>query len=502
MPAARLAAWLSATLLALALPSGAAAQDRLYGYQDAITRLANTAAAKLKVLIDETGGARFSVAVLPAFDGDLDVVCNPMSEALRTDVFRALQQETERNRLDQIDLVSLQELDEGDVTIRIEWRREGEDLRLDAQLARFGATNVRREIGETAKIRAAEAPAAGQVCLPFDASVFAICELGEGEFAALDDSPSPAMSTAMVAEIRPGGRFRVIAAFDEGRALLLDHTDAEAGRGKIRGFHAGGVEQLRQWRDSGTCRNVRLGDFAAAAAVQEDWSAGRQFTDDCRGCPRMVVLPDGRFSAGALLGAGGVAVEQVRRIAMSETEITMASWQACVEAGACPRPQAGRARDRGMPVSASYAAAEAYAAWLSEQTGKPYRLPTAEEWEFAARGGTETRWPWGDVMRADAAVCAGCASRGVSPGAPDRAGRRAPNAYGLYDMHGNLWEWVADCAGGSAPDGRCAGGRRGLKGGSFRDPAEALDPALTHAAPEDTAHPAIGLRVVRTGPAG
>lgn len=487
------AAWLA---LALVLPAAAAAQDRVLSYRDGLGALAITATDKLKLLIDGSNGARFRVAVLPGRDGDLDVACNPLADALRQDFEQALDRRREALRLDALDLVSRQELGEGDVTLRLEWRPEGDAVRLSVQLARFLETNVARETGGSALVGAEGLPERGRICLAYDATVFARCEVGET--VTLDDSPAPAMAE-MLAEIPAGAAFRVIAAFDSGRALLVRHRDAGAAS-EYRGFVPGGVERLRRWQAAGQCHNVRLGGFAEAARQQEPWFEGRSFADDCRGCPRMVVLPDHGFAAGMLGGTGGVALEEVRRLAFAETETTMAEWLACVEAGACPRPEAGRDRARDRPVSVSYAEAAAYAVWLAGETGKPYRLPTEAEWEFAARGGATTRYPWGDVLLADRAVCAGCAAEGVGPGEPDRAGRREPNGFGLYDMQGNLWEWVAACTVPMAEGAPCRDGRRVLKGGSFRDPPLALGPDIRHSAPEGMAHPAIGFRVVRTGP--
>ena len=88
--------------------------------------------------------------------------------------------------------------------------------------------------------------------------------------------------------------------------------------------------------------------------------------------------------------------------------------------------------------------ARAYATWLSAQMGKRYRLPSESEWEYAARAGTETAYSWGDEIGVNRANCLESGSkwsdRQTSP-----VGSFAPNGFGLYDMHGNVGEWVEDC---------------------------------------------------------
>ena len=88
--------------------------------------------------------------------------------------------------------------------------------------------------------------------------------------------------------------------------------------------------------------------------------------------------------------------------------------------------------------------AKAYAAWLSTQTDQRYRLPSESEWEYAARAGTETAYSWGDEIGVNRGQCDGCGSEWDNKQAAP-VGSFAPNAFGLFDMHGNVWEWVEDC---------------------------------------------------------
>src|SRR5512145_3285772 len=157
---------------------------------------------------------------------------------------------------------------------------------------------------------------------------------------------------------------------------------------------------------------------------------------DCSDCPDMVRLPAG--------------------FALGRTEITVAQYQACVAARACPaRAPRWKAADQPMTALAARDA-EAYAAWLSARAGHRYRLPSEVEWEIAARAGTVTAFPWGDDMAPGRAVCRDCDP--PAPAGPAAVATRAPNPWGLFDMHGNVWEWTRD-----AWDGDLS--RRAVRGG-------------------------------------
>jgi formylglycine-generating enzyme required for sulfatase activity len=109
----------------------------------------------------------------------------------------------------------------------------------------------------------------------------------------------------------------------------------------------------------------------------------------------------------------------------------------------------GLNNDRRPVIEVSWYGALAYADWLSEQTGHHYRLPTEAEWEYATKAGTSTWYWWGDEEGPGKAVCGSCGSRwddrpwDQKDTAP--VGSFEPNPFGLYDVHGNAWEWVQDC---------------------------------------------------------
>lgn len=143
---------------------------------------------------------------------------------------------------------------------------------------------------------------------------------------------------------------------------------------------------------------------------------------------------------------------------IARTEVTVGQWGACVEAMACP-PRKPRWAVADMPMTGVTAAdAESYTFWLNRVTRRHFRLPTETEWEAAARAGTATPWPWGEAMEPGRAVCHLCDPRFADGPAP--VGTMAPNPLGLADMHGNVWEWTADCW-----DGDCR--LRVIKGGAW-----------------------------------
>jgi formylglycine-generating enzyme required for sulfatase activity len=158
--------------------------------------------------------------------------------------------------------------------------------------------------------------------------------------------------------------------------------------------------------------------------------------------PDMVRIPGQNFEAG-------------------RHEVTFAEWDACVADGGCNgyRPSdEGWGRGRRPVINVSWNDAQAYVQWLNQRSGRRYRLLTSAEWEIAALAGTTTWYSWGE----DPPVCDQNARNGANfeDCTDDRTrpvGSFRPNGFGLYDVHGNVWEWVQD-AGGST---------RVLRGGSW-----------------------------------
>ncbi len=251
--------------------------------------------------------------------------------------------------------------------------------------------------------------------------------------------------------------------------------------------------------------------------------------------PEMVVIPAGRFRMGDLMGEAAQASDNeltppptasanpsvysalatarpVRTVifdqpfALGRYHVTFDDYDLFAQATGRPLPNdQGWGRGRLPVINVSWDDAQAYTEWLREQTGQPYRLPSEAEWEYAARAGTETNYWWGDDLLPNMANCDNCegawAGRRTVP-----VGSFPANPFGLFEVHGNVSEWVADCwhdhYRGAPVDGRvwdepdCT--RRVWRGGSWSGHANLMRAASRSWGVPTVGRNRIGFRVAQT----
>ena len=230
----------------------------------------------------------------------------------------------------------------------------------------------------------------------------------------------------------------------------------------------------------------------------------------------MVVLPTGAFQMGSPDREPGRSIREgpvrtvtiSRRIAMGRYEVTFADYDRFVAARSGTRQPGDQNWGRGArPVmNVNWNEAQAYAAWLSAQTGKTYRLPSEAEWEYAARAGTSTLYSWGDEIGVNRANCNGCRSAWENTQTAP-VGSFAANAFGLYDMHGNVREWVADCYvsnyngapsdGSARADARCSRTRSVSRGGAWTTTPPGLRSASRSRTNRRNSFNNLGFRLVQ-----
>jgi formylglycine-generating enzyme required for sulfatase activity len=202
---------------------------------------------------------------------------------------------------------------------------------------------------------------------------------------------------------------------------------------------------------------------------------------DCAACPTMVSLPAGSFTMGS--NSDDPSEKPPHRVtiaapfAIGKYEVTVEQWNACADVNGCPKLSPENNSVKNAPArDLSWDDAQLYVKWLSKVTGKPYRLPTEAEWEYADRGGTATKYWWGDQMRKGMANCKDCGDPYHKEG-PEPVGSFSANPFGLHDMNGSVWEWVSDCwhnsYQGAPADGHVwdspACNMRVIRGGSWRE---------------------------------
>ena len=248
---------------------------------------------------------------------------------------------------------------------------------------------------------------------------------------------------------------------------------------------------------------------------------------DCPACPEMVVVPAGSFVMGSPADERGrdrgedqVDVTIAKPFAVVRFAVTYAEWEACLDAGGCAGHRALRALDADWEwerrhkrpvIGVTWHAAKAYVEWLSKTTGKSYRLLSEAEREYVTRAGTATPYWWGTSISTGQANYDGSAAYvdGTEPITLNQTvpvDTFAPNPWGLYHVHGNIWEWTEDCGNdsniGNPGDGtpRTTGDctLRIIRGGAWNtDNPHALRSASRVLSRADDRTPSVGFRVAR-----
>ncbi|MBF0155892.1 MAG: SUMF1/EgtB/PvdO family nonheme iron enzyme [Magnetococcales bacterium] len=259
---------------------------------------------------------------------------------------------------------------------------------------------------------------------------------------------------------------------------------------------------------------------AASRSPEGPRQPGKPF-NDCHHdfCRELMVVPPGRFPMGSPRGEAGrdpdaegepVWLEIDHALGVGRREVTFAEWDECFHDGGCSRWPADEGWGRGgQPViQVALKDVREYLDWLNLKSGRNpedlfrYRLPSEAEWEYLARSGTVGARPWGEDIGVEQANCRGCGNpeggRRTLPG-----GQFPANPFGLFDLLGNVWEWVDGCYGKEAGDSpllRMTCRRQVIRGGSFATAPKGVRAAARGGYPPERKANNIGFRVVRTVP--
>ncbi|MBB4360813.1 formylglycine-generating enzyme required for sulfatase activity/class 3 adenylate cyclase [Bradyrhizobium sp. CIR18] len=217
--------------------------------------------------------------------------------------------------------------------------------------------------------------------------------------------------------------------------------------------------------------------------------------------PEMIPIRGGSFAMGSNDDPTERPVHQVtvKPFSIGKYPVTVQEWNECAAAKACGFTATGK---EDAPIgNVSWTDAQQYAAWLAQATKKPYRLPSEAEWEYAARGGTQSKYWWGDKLQPGMAGCKDCGDLAAEQ--PAKVGSFKPNPFGLHDMGGGIDQWVEDCwhrtYQGAPTDGSAWGGgdcsSHVLRSGSWKNDARYVRPSNRDGYDTNVRYPTHGFRV-------
>ncbi len=410
--------------------------------------------------------------------------------------------------------------------------RAAEEARIAAEKARAEAARLAAEKKAAEEAKAAEAERA---------RIAAQAKAAEEARLAAERKAADDAARAKAAQAKPAGNTQL--------AAVLPGDGRLGQEARIEG-------QRPQTGCAGTSpQAVSLSpDAARALSLPEECGLKpKESFRECQNCPEMVMVPSGEFLMGSskdeidngLAGANEAPQHKValrQPIAVGRFEVTRDQYAAFVNAtgyrgsGRCftfeqnmPKERENRsflmpgyAQEGNHPaVCVSWTDAEAYVDWLSKTTGKAYRLPSEAEYEYAARAGGTARYAFtddpADLCRFANGADQSARTAGLPEDAPYMAcsdgyaftapvGSLAANAFGLYDLIGNVWEWTADCfaddysSAGSDSAARALNNcqTRTVRGGDWFSTPASLRPAVRAKANPNAHHDDIGFRVVRT----
>jgi len=249
---------------------------------------------------------------------------------------------------------------------------------------------------------------------------------------------------------------------------------------------------------------------AAAEAAVAEAQAAAEASERVRALERnMIRVPGGTFLMGSPRAERGRFPNEgpqrsvtIQPFEVSKYEVTWALYAVCVSAGSCPAANDDGFGKGDRPVTnVSWDDANNFVSWLSRETGKTYRLLSEAEWEYAARAATTTAYSFGDSISNSLANFSG------GLGKTEPVGSYPPNAFGLHDMHGNVWEWVQDCFADSYSANQSTDGRpfnsgscshRVIRGGSWINIPQYLRSAYRVRVEPTYRYSDLGFRVART----